>query len=639
MAMPKWDDDLTGTALSIASCEQSPLRVLAGPGTGKTYAMKRRVMRLLQEGATPNAILACTFTRTAARDIAKEIVELGVDGADTVWAGTLHGLSFSILSRQDVLETTGRRARPLIKTEERFLLQDLQAQFGGVKKAGKRLRAFEAAWARLQNEEPGWPKEPVDQAFRAQLLDWLKFHGAMLVGELVPVTLAYMQNNPMCAERSRFENVVVDEYQDLNRAEQALVDLLAENATLSIIGDEDQSIYSFKHAHPEGITSFGESHDGTHDETLDTCRRCPTTIVKLANNLIKNNTTYSNRPLKPRLENGKGIVHIVQWLSMEQEAEGIADYVLKRIEEHGATAGEVLILAPRRQMGQAVRLALLEREIVAHNFFSEQALDGRPNDLANSEAQQAFALLSLLADPEDRVALRCWCGFGSGTLNQAGWRRLRSYCDEGGQSPRDVLAQLVAKTVSIPHTGPIVQRFTLLQAREAELDGLAGHALADALFPEAEGWTEALRSVVKRAFPEDTTFTRGRLLDEIRTGVTQLETPTDVDFVRIMSLHKSKGLTARLVVVMGCNEGMIPRIDYDEPQPVQKRQLEEQRRLFYVALTRTTETLLLSSIAHIPTHVALAMGLGVHGGGASRFIEELGPEKPTPIAGTEIVKE
>jgi DNA helicase II / ATP-dependent DNA helicase PcrA len=371
-AEPRWDDDLTGTAYDIASCEESPLRVLAGPGTGKTYAMKRRVMRLLQENAAAHAILACTFTRTAARDIAKEITTLGVEGADRVWAGTLHGLSFSILSRQEVLKTTGRVARPLTKTEERFLLQDLQANFGGVKKAGKRLRAFESGWARLQNEDPGWPDNPADQAFQALLREWLKFHGAMLVGELVPVTLEYMQNNPMCPERSRFENVVVDEYQDLNRAEQALVDLLSEHATLSIIGDEDQSIYSFKHAHPEGITTFPDSHDGTHDETLDVCRRCPTTVVKLANSLIQNNSTYSNRPLKPRPENGPGIVKIVQWSSMQAEARGIADYVLKRIEEDGVTAGEVLILAPRRQMGHAVRLALLERQVVAHSFFSEQ---------------------------------------------------------------------------------------------------------------------------------------------------------------------------------------------------------------------------------------------------------------------------
>ena len=104
-----------------------------------------------------------------------------------------------------------------------------------------------------------------------------------------------------------------------------------------------------------------------------------------------------------------------------------------------------------------------------------------------------------------------------------------------------------------------------------------------------------------------------------------------------MSLHKSKGLTARVVIVMGCNEGMIPRIDYDEPLAEQKRSLEEQRRLFYVALTRTTETLILSSIAHIPMQQALQMGLGVQGGGASQFLTELGPSRPAPMTGRELL--
>jgi ATP-dependent DNA helicase UvrD/PcrA len=93
-----------------------------------------------------------------------------------------------------------------------------------------------------------------------------------------------------------------------------------------------------------------------------------------------------------------------------------------------------------------------------------------------------------------------------------------------------------------------------------------------------------------------------------------------------------------MAIVMGCNEGMIPRIDYDEPAKQQKHSLEEQRRLFYVALTRTTETLILSSIAHIPMGLALKMGLGVQGGAASRFLAELGPSRPKPITGEALLK-
>jgi len=125
----------------------------------------------------------------------------------------------------------------------------------------------------------------------------------------------------------------------------------------------------------------------------------------------------------------------------------------------------------------------------------------------------------------------------------------------------------------------------------------------------------------------------------VRVGVTQMETPTDVDFVRVMSLHKSKGLTAKVVIVMGCIEGMIPRIDFDATPAERRRSLEEQRRLFYVALTRTTETLVLSSVTFIPAQQAFQMGLGVAGGAvqASRFMAELGPTRPDAVAGDELL--
>ena len=104
-----------------------------------------------------------------------------------------------------------------------------------------------------------------------------------MVGEVVPESLRYLRENPASEERAAFDHVLVDEYQDLNRAEQVLLDLLAEGGTLTVIGDENQSIYSFKFAHPDGISNFHETHPGTHDETLDECRRCPELVIKLAN--------------------------------------------------------------------------------------------------------------------------------------------------------------------------------------------------------------------------------------------------------------------------------------------------------------------------------------------------------------------
>src|ERR1700693_4185001 len=219
----RWDYELTGAAYRVAACDVSPLRVVAGPGTGKTFALMRRAARRLQEGADPRRILAVTFTRTAARDLEKELSQLRAVGADQVRAGTLHSRCFSILSSADVLPLTGRTPRPLLAFEERFLLFDLQDEFGGLRNCRRFLEAFNAAWARLQSEEPGWPHRDEDRNFHEALLGWLQLHGAMLVGELVPETLRFLRDNPESPYRHAFDHVLTDEYQDLNRAEQELV--------------------------------------------------------------------------------------------------------------------------------------------------------------------------------------------------------------------------------------------------------------------------------------------------------------------------------------------------------------------------------------------------------------------------------
>ena len=157
-----WDEGLTGIALQIAQTEDSPLRVMAGPGTGKSFAMKRRIARLLEEEANPSRILAVTFTRNAAASLIDDLESLGVDGSELIVAGTLHGFCFGLLSREEVLAISGRIPRPVVtfatkkvlQFEARTMLEDLVASgdFGGKRECSKRILAFEAAWARLQSE-------------------------------------------------------------------------------------------------------------------------------------------------------------------------------------------------------------------------------------------------------------------------------------------------------------------------------------------------------------------------------------------------------------------------------------------------------------------------------------------------------
>ena len=321
-----WNDGLEGQALVIAGTTDSPLRVVAGPGTGKTFSLMRRVTRLLENGARSRRILVCTFTRTAAADLEREIARLGAPGAEDIWAGTLHAFCFRLLRRAEVLEATGRVPRPLLDFESRFMLQDMMhLGLGRIRECQHRLQAFNAAWARLQSDDPGWPDDPADRRFHGGLLSWLRFHQCMLIGELVPEAVHYLRDNPASHDRRAFDHVLVDEYQDLNRAEQVILDLLAGQGSLTIIGDEDQSIYSFKFAHPEGIAEFSDTHPGTHDVDLLECRRCPRLVVAIANSLIINNSNRSDRTLTCRRGNPEGEIHVVvtggakSWRGAEQK--------------------------------------------------------------------------------------------------------------------------------------------------------------------------------------------------------------------------------------------------------------------------------------------------------------------------------
>ena len=644
-----WDDGLVGPARDIAECDSQRLRVMAGPGTGKTVAMMRRVARLLEKtNVNPERILVCTFTRTAATDLRNELCNLGTVGCIDVPTGTLHSHCFRVLTKDGVLQITGRVPRPLMGFEERFLLQDLSGPVNlCVQDCEQMLIDFNAAWARLQSDDPGWPQDDDDRRFNELLLGWLRFHRAMLIGELIPVTLEYLRNNPACDELTAYDHVIVDEYQDLNRAEQVLLDLLAKSGCLTAVGDEDQSIYEFKQAHPEGISEFLNYHPDASAHSLEECRRCPRLVVRLANSLISSNARRAERHLAERPDNCEGEVHVVQWDTLTQEAKGIARYVRTRITNGDVEPGRILILSPRRQLGYAVRDALTDEEVPAHSFFYEEALEGQPKDIGECCAQQAFVLLTLLAEPRDIVALRCWCGFGSPSLRAGEWQRLRAYCQQSGDHPRDVLDQLVAGDIAIPWTKGLAERYDNLLARLSNLAELTGQSLIDALLPETEKWAVPLRLIatVLEDDAEDDDVEREELSPaglqkRQRTGITQPELPTDVDYVRVMSLHKSKGLTADLVIVLGCVEGLIPTFYKSLTEDAKLATLEEQRRLFYVAITRSKMTLVLSSVLLVPRRQAHKMQVQCCPYNAnhvrttaSQFLSNLGPEMPVSITG------
>lgn len=630
----RWNQGITGPAADIASALSHRVHVSAGPGTGKTTAIMRRVARLLEEGVDPKRVLMVTFTRAAAADLHKSLQELQIDGHNEVSVGTLHSFCMSVLMKNDVLRMTGRIPRPLLDFEKRVMMEDLKTTGRGVRDCNRLVKAFEAGWARIQSDDPGWPHDTSEQVFQRDMLNWLQFHQAMLLEEIISQTRSYLRDNPLSQERKAYDHIIVDEYQDLNRADQDFIDLLAANADLIIVGDEDQAIYSgLRFAQPESMKDFVNRHDGVDTRSLDLCRRCPAKVVKMANSLIANNTRVQGHELQLDPARGDGDVEVFQWPSMEQEAAGLAEIIEERISGGQVAPSDVLVLVPRRVQAYSIYDALSQLGIVSHTFFYEEALD-------TQLAKERYTLLSLLVNPHDRVSLRCWLGLESTTYLAGSYKKLRAYATEHDLSPDEVLRQIQIGTAPIPRPTALVKRMNELESALADLVGLTGEALIDVVFPANQDLRQLRRAALDTLNAADARLDASELFHGTRDRIIYPEPPPNDDYVRIMSLHKSKGLAANLVVVASCVEGWTPTLKDNLASSEEQRQIEEQRRLFYVAITRSRESLILSSFRSAPLDIAHRQRLkkGRISGGrattiASRFLRELGPAAPLPQGG------
>jgi len=631
-----WNDNIELPHLNVAQHSGSPLRVLAGPGTGKTFSIMKRVLRLIEEEDNLQSILLVAFTRMAAQDLVRIISEIGISEDVDVKATTLHSLSFSILNKEQVIEATSRTPMPLLRFEMDPLLHDLKYQgLGGIRDLKKNIRAYESAWARLQREEPGWAQSEEDKQLENALLSWLKFHESMLIGELIPLTLNYLRTNPASPYYKKYEHVIVDEFQDLNKAEQVLIQYLIENKNnLCVAGDDDQSIYSFKYAHPDGIKDFDSVYPTTHDEVLTECRRCPKNIVRIAKKLIAKNNRYP-KVLTEKSENIDGEIHVIQWNGLKKEAKGIGIIVKHFVEREGIPPGEVLILAQRQQIAKNIEEEIKKNDIDVINYYNDDILN---NDIS----KERYVILNLLAYTNDRVALRWWLGKGNNNWNASPYSKLRSHCETTHDTLLEALEKLKNGAINISRSQRLVDRYNELIAMIGQIGERAGMDLINAVFPDTMEYCKDLRDSAIRVMDEN--ISAKDLLDRLREGIIHQEIPLQRNEVSIMSLHKAKGLEADLVIIPAFVEGLIPSVDRDSTLEEQQKALEENRRLFYVGITRTKKVLILSSFLWMNIGIAKQMKIQHTVSGdlakvqSSQFISELGPNCPIPIRGDEFIQ-
>lgn len=583
-----------------------------------------------------------TLTRTAADDLRRSLYDLDVEGVDKVATSTLHSFCFSTLMQEDVFVVTRRSPRLLATFERDILLKDLPDELGTFSEKKELLIQLEAAWSALDGTPLRATPGTLPSEFQEAFIQSSRWHECMLVEELVPIARTYLAENPYVPVLNRFDHILVDEYQDLNCADHGVIELLAEAAVrrggqIAIIGDDDQCIYvRLRHAHPRGIVEY----QADDDIPLVECRRCPTRITAIAQSLIEHNPGREKPPLKARLSNPPGVIHNVIFPSMNDEAEGLAQFIHARISSGDVKPGEVLVLANWRAIAYQIRDRLVELGHDAHSYFREEALD-------SAEAQRALVLLTRLANANDHVALRAYLALSSPREDRAAYRRIRDHARENGLGAAEVLERLAAGDLRIPYTNHAVESFDSLKAELAALEPLAADvdALVDRVCPAGDNTTHALREAIERTLltPESRADI-GSFVSVLRTQIGVPEIPLDASCVRLMSLHKSKGLTVKLVVIAGLVEGLVPRQPKNNlAGPELAEHEQEQRRILFVGITRPTQELVLSRFQEIDACSAYRSGTatgrwvsrGVKRTVSSSLLRELGTELQAVIRATE----
>lgn len=653
-----WNDGIEtdSPAYNLAASDAATIRAVAGPGSGKSFAIKKRILRLLEAGVAPNTILAITFTRTAAHDLKTEIYSLGIEGANEVHSRTLHSHALRILMGEGVLEQTGRNPRMIIDHEQKPILRDLdRLEFGNVRNKEKLLGGYLAAWARLQQDEPGFEQTATDVNFRTDLLNWFNDHSGILVGEVIPIVIDFLRNNPAVPFIGEYNYILVDEFQDLNKSEQEFIRLIRGESNLVIVGDDDQSIYGFKYAHPQGIQQINELFGEFEDVPFDVCRRCPTLVTRMASELISKNPNRTLGVLNHFEGNPDGQVDIVQWESYEAELNGLADFIAAELEKGLIEPADVLILTPRRKIGYRLRDLLTIRGISVKSYFRESVIDTK-------DVQRSFSLMNLLAHPEDKVSLRFLLGFNTGDFRKNQYRILKEKAAEKnisirellnsvlqGETPETNIRAITSSYRSIMNDLPNLKASLLKDPVNGFQDYFIKAELEDDFFELDQAYRAVVEDVGVESLEDPENF--DDWFQEVMTALLELialpDSPENIDHARIMSLHSSKGLSAKLVVLTSMIDPLIPFIPRDTLAEDRDRLIQEARRLFYVAFTRCKASenydgrLVVSSFLSIAGTEALQMGMSANPKlnlrtRTTRFVTDFGNVSPAPKRGEQL---
>jgi superfamily I DNA/RNA helicase len=603
-----WNQGVRGEqVLPLINDDAPVLRVEAGPGTGKTFGLARRVQRIVHPrglGVPPDDVLVVAFNRVIASDLRREICSRLAEGGITSQPEiqTIHGLCRKLLQddgsrlllphERDAMVFDVLHAHPRLREEFKTAPQTHQA-----------LRDHEAGHA---------THVALSQACRR----WLAQHAARLVGDLPGEVRDRLLGGDF--EDKRYRHVIVDEFQDLSPAEQHLVTLLrTPDGQLLALGDPRQSIYAFRGNDRMGLRRL-ESLTGQAvvDLPMSECQRCPEQVVAAANAL----TTLDDAVALEAVSDRSANIHVVHWKTPVDEARGMAAAILANLDAR--PSDRHLVMVSRRQFGYRLRdeLRRLRSDVDVDLSFSESILELWP-------VREAFLFFCLLADP-DPGTWRAWLGYCNtppATDFKAPERNADAYSrllERSGGTITDAEMRVLATEPMNARRGSGGRALWGRSARYVQLmssvswSDLPAHELINLAFDPARWPSEsdeeataaqdlaALASRAREIMAEqadcDCPANREKVLREVARDlryVIATREPlarAEAAQLQVATFWGAKGLTADHVYVLGLCQEALPGKRTAEYPGTEEEYLEEQRRLLYVTITRSKETLVLS---------------------------------------------
>lgn len=569
----------------------SSARVIAGPGSGKTHSIAHRILYLVRQRHVPSSeIVVLTFTRVAAKELSDRLGEMGLSSDEIPHISTLHSYALKLLSAYPAHAGLNLPIHIADDYEESHIILPELAQITGKSKpeVTEAFQAYQATWNTLDAEHVDWGKVSFQSEFERALDSLASFYDFTLRGQLVFLLQKLLDENPSIAVELGVRHVLVDEYQDLNYCDQAAIEHLeASGATLYIVGDDDQSIYDFRHAYPEGIRRFVDTRSGAGHYELSSCYRCPPEILELGIKLISLETNRVEKRLTSTRSTGIAEIEAIQFANESEEARGIARICKLFVTDGEVSPKDVTILVSRNALAPPILHALLDEQLEATSLVSLWPLGGKGK--GNEGGRQVYCLLRLVADRSDSLALRAWLGLQTG-IGEKALTGVRSLGLKEGMTLPQTLEKLALQPDILPRVGnKIARQFERLNEILNRLDNCAStRETIENAINEVSSLDNDAKEELSEFFEYHIGITEDdslkRLIASLSTFDLQAERTLDNDAVRIMTMHKAKGLSSKLVIIPGLEQDLLPGNMANDIA----------RRLMYVAVTRSSKYLILT---------------------------------------------